>query len=125
EGAELKGLVAPYRETNKPVNIDALDLSWGQFIGPIPSKARVTVKMNGPVGISDPEPFRALALGGISSTAIDLDLGAAWAESTRGFALEPATVDVGGLGNAALKISLTNVAREVFSLNPLQAAIMA
>ncbi len=125
EGAELKGLVAPYKDTSKPVNIDTLNISWGQFIGPIPSKARVTVKMSGPLDVTDPEPFRALALGGISSSTVNFDLGAAWSEKTRSFALEPATVDLGGIGNAVAKLSLTNVQREVFSLNPLQAAIMA
>ena len=45
EGVELKGLMAPFKNTGKPVNIDTFDLNWGQFVGPIPSKARLTAKM--------------------------------------------------------------------------------
>ena len=41
EGVEVKGLVAPYKNTGKPISIDTFDLNWGQFIGPIPSKARL------------------------------------------------------------------------------------
>ena len=35
EGVELKNLVAPYKNTGKPVGIDTVDLNWGQFVGPI------------------------------------------------------------------------------------------
>ena len=40
EGVEIKGVVAPYKATGKPVNIDVLSLDWGQFVGSIPSKLR-------------------------------------------------------------------------------------
>ena len=48
EGVEIKGLVAPFKDTGKPVNIDIFNLDWGQFVGPIPSKARLTAKMSAP-----------------------------------------------------------------------------
>ena len=125
EGTELQGLVAPYKSTDQPVNIDTLNLSWGQFVGPIPTRARATLKMSGPVDATDPEPFRSLAGAGISSTSIVFDLGAAWAEGTRAFALEPVTLEVGNVLTAAARLSVANVPREVFSVNPLQAAVMA
>ncbi len=125
EGAEISKLVAPYKNTGKPVNIDTLKLSWGQFVGPLPTKARVTLKMSGPVDESDPDPFKMLAMAGISDASLDFDLGAAWSESAHTFALEPATVEMGGVGRTSIHVSLANVAREVFSLNPLQLAIMA
>ncbi len=65
EGTEVQGLVAPYKGTNQPVNIDTLNLSWGQFVGPVPTRARATLKMSGPVDLTDPEPFRSLAGAGI------------------------------------------------------------
>ena len=125
EGTELQGLVAPYKTTNQPVNIDTLNLSWGQFVGPIPTRARTTLKMSGPVDLTDPEPFRSLASAGIASTSIAFDLGAAWAEGTRAFALEPVTLEVGNVLSAAAHLSVANVPREVFSINPLQAVMMA
>jgi hypothetical protein len=125
EGTEIAGVVAPYKNTGQPVNIETLNLSWGQFVGPIPTRARTTVKMTGPVDLSDPDPFKMLAAAGMKSATLSFDLGAAWTEAQKTFALEPVTLEVGGLLTAALRASVGNVPREVFSINPLQAAIMA
>jgi len=125
EGTEIKDVVAPYKDTNKPVNIQTLNISWGQFVGPIPSKARVTLKLSGPVDLTDPDPFKMLAASGVNTATVNFDLGAAWTEGAKTFAAEPITVEVGNVFTAAARLSLGNVQREVFSLNPLQAAIMA
>jgi hypothetical protein len=125
EGAEIANLVAPYKNTGKPVNIDTLNISWGQFVGPIPTRARVTLRMTGPVDASDPDPFKTLAAAGISNASVNFDLGAAWIENARSFALEPATLEIGNVLTASARLSLANVQRATFSLNPLQAAIMA
>jgi hypothetical protein len=125
ESAEMSNLVAPYKSTDKPVTIDTLNVSWGQFVGPIPTRARVTVKMNGPVDASDPEPFNLLAEAGLANASVNFDLGAGWNESGQSFALEPATLDIGNVLSATARLSLSNVQRGTFSLNPLQAAIMA
>ena len=124
EGVELKGLVAPYKNTGKPVNIDTVDLSWGQFIGPIPSRVRLTAKMAGPVDARDPAQT-PLVQAGIDAVALDLDLGAAWTESSRAFVLEPVAIELGSLLKATARVSLANVPRGVFSLNPVQASSMA
>src|SRR5258706_197285 len=86
-GAELKGFVAPFKDTGKPLNIDTFGLDWGQFVGPIPSKARLTVKMSAPLDVSDPGQ-RMLVAAGLDTAAIDLDLGAVWTEASRTFALQ-------------------------------------
>src|SRR3954469_4900445 len=125
EAVETSNLIAPYKNTGKPVTVDTLNLSWGQFVGPIPTRARATVKMSGPVDASDPEPFNALAAAGLASASVNLDLGAAWNEAGRSFAVQPGTAEIGNVLTASLRLSLANVQRAVFSLNPLQAAIMA
>ena len=125
EGTEVAALIAPYKDADKPVSIHTLNISWGQFVGPIPSKARVTVKMSGPVDASDPDPFKMLALSGMSNASVNFDLGAAWSENARSFTVEPLTLEIGSVLTAAARVSLANVQRETFSLNPLQAAIMA
>ena len=38
-GIEVRGVVAPFMDTGKMVNLDNFDLNWGQFVGPIPSRA--------------------------------------------------------------------------------------
>jgi hypothetical protein len=125
EGIEIRNLEAPYKAGAKPVTIDTFGLSWGQFVGPIPTRSRATLKMSGPVDASDPEPFNLLASSGMTSASVNLDLGAAWTEATRAFAVEPVTLEVGSVLTAAARASFSNVARDVFSINPLQAVMMA
>src|SRR3954447_3521419 len=81
--------------------------------------------MSGPVDATDPEPFNALAAAGLASASVNIDLGAAWNEASRSFAVQPGTAEIGNVLMASLGLSLANVQRAVFSLNPLQAAIMA
>lgn len=118
-GVEIKGVTAPYKHTKKLVTIDTLSLDWGQLIGSIPSKARVVAKFVTPTDPTDPKQL-PLVLGGIDKLPIDLDLGAAWTETSNSFALTPATLDIGGIAKAQLHIALSNVSREVFSADPAQ-----
>lgn len=104
EGAEVKGLVAPYKDTGKPVNIDTFSLNWGQFVGPIPSKARLIAKISAPLDATDPG-LKMLAAAGMGTAAAD--------------------VEFGGLLKAYARVALTNVPRQVFSINPPQATSAA
>jgi hypothetical protein len=124
EGAELKGLAAPFRNTGKPFNVETFSLNWGQFVGPIPSKARLTLKMSSPLDTSDPRQ-QVLAAAGLDKAAIDLDLGAAWTETSRLFALEPVSIDLGGVLKASARISFANVQRGVFTPDLVQATAAA
>ena len=45
-GIEIKGVTAPFKNTGKFVNLDGFDVNWGQFVGPIPSKARADRENN-------------------------------------------------------------------------------
>ena len=118
-GAEIKGVVAPFKNTKKLVTIDTVSLDWGQLVGSIPSKAHVVAKFVTPTDPSDPKQLPLLAAG-IDKLAIDLDLGAAWTEQSNSFALTPATLDVGSIGKAQLRVALANVPREMFSSDPAQ-----
>lgn len=124
EGVELKAFAAPFKDTGRPVNIDAFNLDLGQFIGPIPSRLRLALKMSAPLDARDPSQ-KVLVTAGLDKAAIDFDLGAAWTEASRAFALEPVTLDLGGIAKASARMSLADVPREVFSPNPVQAAAMA
>ena len=124
EGVELKGLATPFKNTGKPVNIDAFSLDWGQFIGPIPSKLRLALKIAAPLDASDSGQMLLVAAG-IDKAAIDLDFGAAWTEASRVFALEPVTLELGGVAKASARVSLTNVPRGAFTSNAIQAVAMA
>lgn len=120
EGAEIKGVVAPFKNTRQLVTIDTISLNWGQLIGSIPSKASLVVKMVTPTDPSNPAQ-RPLIMAGVDKLAIDLDLGAAWTESSGAFALAPATLDLGNLARAQARFALANVPRGLFTTDPAQA----
>jgi hypothetical protein len=122
QGAEVKGLVAPFKNTDKLVDVDTLSLDWGQFVGPIPSQAHLVAKLTTPIEAAD-APM--LVAAGMNIAAIDFDLGAAWTEAPRTFVLEPVTFELGNLLKATARVAFANVPRGVFSINPAQAANMA
>jgi hypothetical protein len=124
EGAEVKGVVAPYKNSDKLVNIDTFNLSWGQFVGPIPSKAHLAAKLTSPLEATDPN-LTPLIAAGIDTAAIDFDLGAAWAEASHTFALDLLNLELGSVFKASMRVSLANVPREAFSPNLLQAMATA
>jgi len=124
EGVELKGLVAPYKNTGKPVNVDAINLDWGHFVGPTPSSAHLTLKMSSPLDATDVAQ-KMLIAAGWDRAAIDLDLGAAWTETSATFALEPVALEVDRFVKASARVSLANVPRGIFSIDPAQAMAAA
>jgi len=124
EGAEMKGLVAPFKDSGKLVNIETFNLNWGQFVGSIPSRAHLTAKMTAPIDPTNPA-LKPLVAAGLDVPAIDIDLGAAWTEASRALVLNPVTLEVGGLLKASARVSLTNVPRAIFLPNPVQAAMAA
>jgi hypothetical protein len=124
QGVEVRGIVAPFAATGKTVNLDTFDLNWGQFVGPIPSRARATLKMTTPVDAKKPSMVPLIAAG-IDTISTDDDIGAAWTETSGAFVLDPVKIQIGGIMDASARISLGHVQRQVFSFNPQQAAAMA
>ncbi len=120
EGAELKDLVAPYEQSDKPIQIETVSLSWGQFVGSFPTRMNLTAKMTGPIDMTDQEPFQLLAAIGITRATIAMDLGANWTEGSRNFAIAPAALEVTSLFATSAKVNFGNVSRDVFSLDPVK-----
>ncbi|MDF0495184.1 hypothetical protein [Bradyrhizobium yuanmingense] len=114
EGAEIKGVVAPHNTARQPITVDTISLNWGQLVGSIPSKANLVVKMVTPTDPTNPA-LQPLIVAGVDKLAIDLDLGAAWTESSGAFALTPATLDLGNLARAQLSVALAKVPRDLFT----------
>jgi hypothetical protein len=124
EGIEVKGVLAPFMDTGKTMDLDTIALHWGQFVGPIPSRAHLSLKMTTPVDANKPSTA-ALIAAGIDAISTDDDLGAAWTEATGAFVLDPVKIQIGGILEASARISLGHVQRQVFSFNPQQATAMA
>ncbi len=110
----------PYKDTGKQLDLDTFSLDWGQFVGPIPSRLHLSTKLAGPLDATDPGQQKLIEAG-LDRLTVDADLGAAWTEASRAFALEPVKLEIGGLLNASLRLPLANVPRETFSLNAAQA----
>src|SRR6185312_9272063 len=102
------------------VNLDSFDVNWGQFIGPIPSKARLTSKMTTPVDATDPA-MKALVAAGLDALSVDGDIGAEWTEAARSFVIDIPKLEIGGLLKASARVALGNVPRQVFSASAAQA----
>jgi hypothetical protein len=124
EGAEIKGLVAPFKTTNKQVKVDTISLDWGQFVGPIPTKAHLIAKLTTPIDATDPAQEQLVAAG-LTTAAIDVDLGAAWTEASGAFVLDPVKFDFGEVLEASAHVSLAHVPRGLFSPDLPQATAMA
>jgi hypothetical protein len=123
-GAEVRGVVAPFKDTGKPINIDNISLNWGQFVGSIPTRVHLNARMAGPVDANDPTQKALVALG-LTTLALDVDFGVSWTPASGAFVLDPVTVNIGGLANVSAHAALANVPRTAFSLNPQLAATMA
>jgi hypothetical protein len=119
-GVEIKGVTAPFKNTGKFVNLDSFDVNWGQFVGPIPSKVRLTAKMTAPVDAADPS-MKALIAAGLDTLAADGDIGAEWTEASRSFVLDIPKLELGGLLKASARVTLANVPRQVFSADAARA----
>jgi hypothetical protein len=124
QGVEFKALAAPFKNTGKPVSIENFNLDWGQFVGSIPTKIHLITRMTTPFDPADAS-LKPLIAAGLDKAVIDNELGATWTEATKTFALEPVSFDLGGLLKANARLSLGNVPRGVFTLNPLQAVTTA
>jgi hypothetical protein len=120
QGVEIKGVTAPFKDTGKFVDLDGFDLSWGQFVGPIPSKARLTAKLTTPADAANLS-MKALIAAGLDKLTVDGDIGLEWAEAARSFVLDIPKLDVSEMLNASARVSLANVPRQVFSANAAQA----
>ena len=122
EGFEIKDVAVPDPKTRRAIRLEALNASWGQFVGGIPSQARFSIKLSAPISAPDPEPFiNMLAGAGMRALAGGFDVGASWTEATQAVTLEPATLEIGGAFALSLKASLRNVARGIFTTDPIKA----
>lgn len=125
ESIELNDMIAPHKDSGKLITIHNASLSWGQFVGSIPSKINLKLKMTGPLEEKDGEPFTLLRDVGINEATADMDIGLAWNESEKKLVLTPGTFEIGKLFAVNAKMSLENVPRGLFTTNPQQAMMAA
>jgi hypothetical protein len=121
QGIELKDITVPDPRTRRPIKVDTLNLSWGQFVDGVPTRSRVTMKFAMPLSGLDNEPFvRALTGSGVGSLDMFFDLGSDWTEATKTVKIEPGVMEMGRLFKLTLGGSLQNVVRDALSLDPMR-----
>jgi hypothetical protein len=121
EGIELNELRIVPQNTQQTVRVDTLRLSWGQFVGSIPSSVRFTAKTTVPTDLADPGVGSMLSDAGHATITTGVDLGISWSEVTQTLSFSPATFEVDNAFAFSAELSLRNVPRSAFSGNPTSA----
>jgi len=120
EGVQFNDVEVVGKSMPRPVKIAAFDLSWGQFVGPLPSQAKLSAKVSTPIKAGESEPFFAdLASAGVKVLDGSVDIALAWNESTQTLSLTPAVVDLSNTGVVSAKLQLQNVSRGMFTTDPV------
>jgi hypothetical protein len=123
EGVEVEELDVPDNAAGRYV-VDSFKIGWGKFVGPIPTNARVTIAMTAPIGKDDPR-LEPLAAAGITSAKLAYDMEAAWAEAGRTFSITPLVMDIENMFHASAMLSVGNVPRDIFSIDPAAFAMFS
>ncbi|GGF65265.1 hypothetical protein GCM10007301_26300 [Azorhizobium oxalatiphilum] len=86
-GFEIEGLVAPHEETGGQIKIEKTSVTWGDFVGLVPSRVSIKLdKITGPISAEDGEPFSYLAATGMKEGTISAQLDMRYADGTLTFA---------------------------------------
>lgn len=117
EGIEMEGLVVPYRNTGKPVEIATAKISWGEFVGAFPTQVRAALHLSGPITSGDGEPFNQLLAAGMTTATVDLDAGVRWSEANRLAVLSPFSTKLANVGSIEVNATLGNVPGSAFTLD--------
>jgi hypothetical protein len=123
EGVEVKELDMPDNAAGRYL-VDSFNVGWGKFVGPIPTNARVTLAMTAPIAKDDAR-FEPLAAVGITSAKLAYDMEAAWAEAGRTFSITPLVLDIENMFHASATLSVGNVPRDIFSVDPSAFAVFS
>jgi hypothetical protein len=115
EGIELNDVVAT--ATKQTFRIDSFKLSWGQFVGPIPTNVRLSAKTTVPTNLADMGTGGMLSGTGLDKLTTSLDLGVLWTEATETLDISPAAIELVNSFVFTAKLSIRNVPRSMFSID--------
>jgi hypothetical protein len=121
-GIELKD--ASFEKASKQsVRIDTFALSWGQFVGLIPSQIQAASKFKFTIdpAIADPS-IKYLADIGLKLVAVDFNFSTSWNENTQTIAIAPLSAEIADLYSASAKLTINNAPRAIFSVDPITVA---
>jgi hypothetical protein len=125
EGIELSDVKAKNGPSQQEIRIDNFQLSWSQFVGPIPTIARLTAKTSVPSNLADSGMGGMLADAGLPTVSTNLDIGVAWTEATNTLVISPTTIELENVFSFSASLSIQNVPRSMFSVDPSMAMMAA
>jgi hypothetical protein len=123
EGIELDDVDAT--NAKQAFRMDTFRLSWGQFVGSIPTNIRLTAKTTVPANLADAQTGGMLSGSGIDTLKTNIDLGVAWTEATQTLDISPAAIELVNSFVFSAKLSVRNVPRSMFSTDTAQAMAAA
>jgi hypothetical protein len=128
-GVEMDEIVMPDKRPGRApggvIHIVSLRMSWGQFVGTLPTTAHYAVKAELPIADEDGEPFQALREAGRNTLTVAFELGSTWTEQARTFVLSPATFELHDLFSVSLALSLGNFSPGLLVMDPAKIAAAA
>ncbi len=121
EGIEVKDLRVVPQNTRQTVRIEFFRLSWGKFVGSIPSAVRFAAKTTVPAELADAGVGGVLSDAGLASITTNVDFGITWDETAQTLSISPAIFEVEHAFAFSAELSLRNVPRSAFTTNPVTA----
>jgi hypothetical protein len=115
EGIELDDVNASSGGAQQTVHIDSFRLSWGQFVGPIPTNLRLSAKTTVPTNLADMGTGGMLSGAGMDELKTSVDLGVNWTEATQTLDISPAAIELVNAFAFTANLSIRNVPRSMFS----------
>ncbi|MFK8251671.1 hypothetical protein [Ancylobacter terrae] len=127
EGIEISGLVGPVGDgSDGELKLDTFQLSWGSFVGALPTKFAGTLRLDAPLAAFEDQEWAALlADGGAKRATVALDIGGAWNEADKTVTLAPLFAEVSQAFSASAKVSFGGLGREAFNEDASQALAAA
>ncbi|MGU3495672.1 hypothetical protein ACLBXM_16655 [Xanthobacteraceae bacterium A53D] len=107
-GIEIDGLVAPHEETGGQVKIEKTSVSWGDYVGALPTRFSLKIdKITGPISAEDGEPFSYLAATGMKEGTISAQLDIRYADGT--LSIAPASFELDKAFGTSLEAKATDL----------------
>lgn len=118
-GVEAAGIEVPYEKdgaAQAPLKLGHFSLSWGSFLGELPSKLNFEVSdLTGPISAGDGEPFTYLANAGMTSATSSAALNLAYDPDAQVLSLAPASIEVEKAFSLKIDAGVGNLPKEAFA----------
>ncbi len=125
EGIEIGDVTAKYGASPQSVRIETFRLSWGQFVGLIPTTVRLSAKTTVPTNLADSGVGGMLSDAGMATMTTSVDVGVAWTEAALTMAVSPMSIEVENAFTFSANLAVLNVPRSMFSTDPGQTMMAA